>query len=294
MDYYKPTYTLITKVLDPRHIAILRDWLEFLSIPPTELIIYFPNRQDIYNEMSSFYAETQIPWKPCQAQEDEDLKNNETEILLRMINIANSQYILLCNLDTLPYRNGPYENFWLQEVFSRLQNDNQLVFFSNCGVTFQADELEPSGRYFRTQRFSNNFGLIKRKTWLSIINHRGIDQIPNEATRRFHSEWALEEDFRENNLFGLRRLDTVNWRVFHVQQWDDRLFKTRELFRKGVNITHYLNRVYEEVRHNYDFYYNYPNPSLLRQIRVWIGAKRRLFWKRIKNNFMEHKNDMAG
>ncbi len=77
------------------------------------------------------------------------------------------------------------------------------------------------------------------------------------------------------HLFGLRRVDTPGWRVFHVQQWDHRLFETRELFRRGVGISRYLNRVHEDCLLSFDYYYNYPKPPFLRRLKVWAGRVRR-------------------
>lgn len=109
---------------------------------------------------------------------------------------------------------------------------------------------------------------------------------PTEELRRyrFHSEWALEEEFRQKNLFGLRRVETLDWRVFHVNQWGDRLFKTRDLFQRGVDIQRYLNRVHEDSVHrlDYDYYYNYPQLAFIRRIKIWVGKHRRAIWSRIQ------------
>lgn len=272
------TFTLLTKVLDARHTLILRDWLDFLTVFPDELVVYMPNRDDIYQSVDELCKNFQITWKAVYAFQEDDLSNNETAVLSRMVQQVNSEYLLFVNLDTLPYRNRLKDNTWLQEVFTKLDRNNQLVFFSGCGLIFRDDKSDGSGKYLQTQRFSNNFGLVRKDFWVNAMQKRRIDQLHDPNSHRYHSEWALEEELRQEKLFGIRRIETPDWRVFHVQQWDDRLFKTRDLFRQGVDIKKYLNRVHEDCLGRWDYYYNYPKPPLTRRIRVWVGKYRRVIW----------------
>lgn len=283
MDSTVPTFTLLTKVLDARHTLILRDWLEFLTTPPQELVVYTPERDDVYQALDALCTDFQLPWKAVLVALDDDLDNNETNVLLRMVKQVNSEYLLLINLDTLPYRQGIEEDAWLQDVFAKMVGNDQLVFFSGCGLIFQEDKkLDAPGNYLQTQRFSNNFGLLRKDLWIFAMQNHSLDQAEKLGYYRFHSEWALEEEFRQKNLFGLRRVETLNWRVFHVQQWGDRLFKTRDLFQRGVGVKRYLNRVHEDSLHRLDYYYNYPQPSFIRRIRIWVGKYRRAIWSRMR------------
>ncbi|MBW4516008.1 MAG: hypothetical protein KME11_12385 [Timaviella obliquedivisa GSE-PSE-MK23-08B] len=283
MNIIVPTFALLTKVLDPRHTIILRDWLEFLTIPPQELIIYMLDTEDVYQSVDALCTEFQLTWKPVFTAPDDDLANNETHVLLRMVKQVESEYLLFINLDTLPYRQGVEEEAWLQDVFAQMVGNDQFVFFSGCGVIFRDDKkLDALGNYLQTQRFSNNFGLLRKDFWMLAMQNHSLDQAEQLGVYRFHSEWALEEEFRQKNLFGLRRVETLNWRVFHVQQWGDRLFKTRDLFQRGVGIKRYLNRVHEDVIHRLDYHYNYPQPSLVRRITIWVGQHRRSVWSRLQ------------
>lgn len=276
-------FTLLTKVLDARHTIILRDWLEFLTIPPQELVAYIPERNDVYQALDDLCTDFQLSWKAVPIAPGDDLKNNETHVLLRMVQQVNSEYLLLVNLDTLPYRQGVEENAWMQDVFANLVGDEPLVFFSGCGLIFHDDKkIDGSENYLRTQRFSNNFGLLRKDLWLAAMQNHSLAQAEKLGFSRYHSEWALEEEFRQKRLFGLRRVETLNWRVFHVQQWGDRLFKTRDLFQRSIGVKRYLNRVHEDSIHRSDYYYNYPQPSFIRRIRTWVGRYRRDILSRMR------------
>lgn len=270
-----PTFTLLTKVLALHHCVILRDWLAFLSDPPLEMLIYGPSDAPIAKEIEQLSQEFRIPWRAMPARPEDDLKNHETQVMSRMVGEARAEYLLLIHLDTLPYRRDGHEPAWLQEAFARLTSDDRLKFFSGCGVRFIEDQLEVSGKYRRTQRFSNNFGLISKQFWLESMANHGLESITDDVGRRFHSEWAIEEELRQKNLWGLRPVDTMDWRVFHVHQWDDRLLKTRELYRRGVKVSKYLNRIHDIQMYPWVYYYNFPRPPMLRRIRIWAGKWRR-------------------
>jgi hypothetical protein len=270
-----PTFSLLTKVLAPHHCTILHDWLAFLTTPPLEMLIYAPNDAAIAREIERLAQEFRVPWQVIPMRPEDDLKHNETQIMNRMVQEANGAYLLLVHLDTLPFRGDGQETAWLQEVFARLASDDRLRFFSGCGVRFLEDELEPSGKYRRTQRFSNNFGLISKEFWMAAMAAHPVAAMTNDVGQRYHSEWAIEEELRQKNLFGLRPVDGMDWRVFHVHHWDGRLLKTRELFRRGVKIKRYLNRIHDQQMHPWIYYYNYPKPPWLRRVRIWAGKLRR-------------------
>jgi len=270
---YTPSFSLLTKVLDARHLVILQDWLEFVTLRPADLIVYMPDDGNIYRQLDGLAHSAQIAWKPLIGDKSDDLRNNETEILRRMVEQSTSDYLLSVNLDTIPFRTGLSEERWLDEVFELLRTGD-FPFLTGCGVRYLADTVAVPGRFLRTRYFSNNFGLILRDFWLNAIERHGPSHV-DEAARRFHSEWAVEEELRRLDRDGLRRLDSEYWRVFHVQQWDDRLLKTRELFRRGVGVKRYLNRIHEHYRHPWEYYFNYPKPPLITLLRIRFGELRR-------------------
>jgi hypothetical protein len=267
-----PTYSLLTKVLDSRHVLILQDWLEFMTEAPVDMAIYIREDPEIRRRIDQLASASGVPWTALAAQPADDLWNDETTVLRRLAQDTRGDYLLMVNLDTLPFRDGPAEEHWLQEIFARLREGN-FAFLTGDGVRFRDDQEQAPG-FFRTRHFSNNFGLIERAFWYAAMD-RHPPTSKGEAARRFHSEWAIGDELRRHDRFGLRRLDGWSWRVFHVQQWDERLFATRALFRRGVGIAPFLNRFYEDYRHPWQWHFNYPVPSLLKRLRIRLGAWRR-------------------
>ncbi len=251
-----PPFALLTKVLDPLHVSILEDWLEFLGQLPDEIVVYVRDEHRIHSRLDELGQKWRVSWRPVLPEAGDDLVHHETAILKRMVDRTKAEHLLFVTLDALPYRAPGTEPSWLSEVFERLKREG-LVYFSACGVIFRGDRPEPSGKYLVTQRFSNNCGLISKQDWTSLV-----EQYPESLLQpkysRFHSEWAIETAMRKSGRFGLRRFETADWRVFHVQQWDARLLETRELFRQGVGIEPYLNRVWEDLPYPEAEFYNYP------------------------------------
>lgn len=260
-----PSYALLTKVLDARHTLILDDWLEFLGYLPAEMVIYVGDGAEIPRRIEVLSRKWKVPWRAIPAAAHDDLLRYETPILKRMIETTECEYVLIITLDALPYRRGAHEERWLEEVFHRLQT-GPFVFFSACGLIFRGDRFDDDRKYLVTQRFGNNCGLLPRHFWLHVMEKYPKTLLPTRYWR-FHSEWAIETALREEGLFGLRRWETLDWRVFHVQQWNARLFKTRELFRRGMGVLPYLNRVWEDLPFPAAEFYNYPRWL---RLRGWI------------------------
>lgn len=280
-DRDPPRYALLTKVLDARHTIVLEDWLEFLGRPPDELVVYVAGAAAIRRSLDRVTERSKIPWRAIPVAAGDDLARHETAILSRMVATTACEYLLFVTLDALPFRRPSYDEDWLDEVFHRLRAEG-LVFFSACGLLFRGDRPEAGGRYLVTQRFSNNCGLVSRRAWLDAIEKYPEHLLRPQQTR-FHSEWALEHALRIEKRFGLRRRESAEWRVFHVQQWDARLLATRDRFRRGVGIAPYLNRVWEELPYPEAEFYNYPVRKKLEgrlrvtlsSLRRWIGKLRR-------------------
>jgi len=268
------SYALVTKVLDPLHVLILEDWLEFLGRLPVEIVVYAPGDARIRSRLDALAEKWRVAWRPVAPVAGDDLIHHETAILKRMIDGASAEYLLLVTLDALPYRAPHCEAGWLDEVLARLKREG-LLCFSACGVIFRGDRPEPSGKYLLTQRFSNNCGLIARRDWLDCIERHPESRLPPHKTR-IHPEWAIETEMTDARRFGLRRYETADWRVFHVQQWDARLLETRERFRRGDGIEPYLNRVWEELPFPEAEFYNYPLWRRLKgRLRASLGRRLR-------------------
>jgi hypothetical protein len=268
-----PSFSLITKVLDRRHLVILQDWLDFLTRPPADLALYVGDDAELRRRIDELAAAAGVPWAAVPVLLGDDLANDETAILQRLARSTTGEFLLSVNLDTLPFRSGPDEAGWLDEIFQRLAAGN-FAYFTGGGIRFRDDREEIPGRFLRTRQFSNNFGLISRAFWDTALE-RHPPASKGEAARRFHSEWAITEELLRQDRSGLRRYDTMSWRVFHVQQWDDRLLQTRARFRRGDGVGPFLNRVYEDYRHPWQWHFNYPVPPLLTRLRIRIGEWRR-------------------
>jgi hypothetical protein len=159
--------------------------------------------------------------------------------------------------------------------------DKSLKFFTACGFLFAGDARIGSSSYYRTQRFSNNCGLIEKHWWRECLIDPDLDPSKlSEDAFRYHSEWAIEEASKRQQVAGLRRMDSLGWRVFHVQQWDHRLLATRTKFRKGAGLNRYFNRVHEETLGAFNYYYNFPQPSFFRKFRIYAGKLRRSIFPR--------------
>ena len=263
-------YTIITKILDLKHLVILKDWLKFLHHPPSKIILYTPHN-DLDEIEKTIALDQKGAIQLVSPLDSESLYENETSILKRLVQESETELFVSLNMDTLSFQEG--HNNWFPEVAELILND-KILFFSGCGLLFRGDKPKDDGRHLATQRFSNNFAIMKKSRWLDIMARYNQNIVPVESAR-FHSEWAIEEACRQEKLFGLRRYDALDWRVFHVQQWDDRLFKTREKFLKGSNLNNFMNRYNEDYQHPWEVYYNYPKPSIIKRARIHIGKIRR-------------------
>lgn len=267
------TFDLFTKVLDPAHVPLIEDWLDFLPESPACLHIYAPDSPEIDRALKDLTNRRDLPLVLHTAKEHEDLKHCETPILERFFDASTAQYAYLVNLDTLPFRQG--EDDWFDSVEKTLNKGN-FAFFSTTGLGFRADQaIADDPDFVRTQRFSNNHALISVALWKEIMSLYPMANLAGQPEERWHSEWAIESWCRDTGRYGLRRRDTDTWRVFHVQQWDARLFETRDRFRAGVGVRPFLNRVYEDTHHPWEKYYGFPKPSLLRRLRIELGRIRR-------------------
>jgi hypothetical protein len=263
-------------VLDARHVVVLEDWLSFVTLPPADMAVYVHDDEEAVLRVDAAARARGVRWTPVVARPGEDLANGESVILQRLADATSGKYVMTVNLDTLPFRAGAAEERWLEEAFDLLENQG-FAHLTGDGIMFREDRAHRSGRFFETKCFSNNFGLIERAFWQAALDRHPPGSKGHEG-RKFHSEWAVNEEVRRLGRWGLRRVHTPSWRVFHVQQWDDRLFETRALFRRGVGIKPFLNCVWEDKRHVWQRHFNYPKPPLARRLRVRLGELRRGIW----------------
>jgi len=166
----------------------------------------------------------------------------------------------------------------------------------NClGLTGSAHNyynLQPTEQgYSKTQKFSNNFSIIRREDWLSLQDTYvgknfdgpllGDAKFAGEELR-FVNEAAIETFFEENQLYMLVRWESLQWSVFHVNVWGEQLRQVRELYmaRKGVTPYLFTGKPHDRSKiHPWDMYYGYPKPSRFKRVRIWLGRWRREMFK---------------
>jgi len=262
-------YDLIGKLAQYEHLIVLKDWLIFLQQPPQKIVLYSDLDQAKVEQdlKSSGYTGTLILMPFV---EGDDLKNDETSILEKLVAQCSAEIYVSINLDTLAYTS---EKNWLPEIIDDLMQ-NKYQFLTGCGIIFKADQPIEGTEYLKTQRFSYNFCIMKKTLWQEIMDEFRDADI-DESIRRFHCEWAIEQGLLKYNYWGRRRLDSMHWRVFHVQEWGPRMKTVRSNFIAGKGIKSYANKIYENTRHPWEQYYDFPKPNLLKRMRIWLGEKRR-------------------
>jgi len=262
-------YDLIAKLAQYNHLIVLKDWLVFFQQYPQKIVLYSNLEYEKVKLAIEKYGFTgQLILVPY--SEGDDLKNNETGILEKLVARCEEEIYISVNLDTLAYTS---DSNWLPKIIESLKS-NEYQFFTGCGLLFAADQPVIGTEYLRTQRFSYNFCVMKKSLWQSIMDEYRDAEI-DESIRKFHCEWAVEQAAKKHDYWGLRRLDSMHWRVLHVQEWGPRMKKVRSHFFAGKGIKSFANKIHENTRHPWEQYYDYPKPNILKRMRIWLGDKRR-------------------
>ena len=263
----------LTKLMAVAHLPVLEDWMAFLPAPPARMVLYVPADPAVIAAARDFAEARPFPVQIFEARPGENLRQAETVILQRLLDGATERYAMLVNLDTLPFRRG--EEGWYDEVIRGIEADPACVFFTATGRFHRADRPGIAPHLLRTQRFSNNFAIVELAFWRRAMTTWSMESVRGQGVERYHSEWALEQELTATGEYGLRRLASDSWRVFHVHQWGPELFVTREKFRAGRGTQAYAAKAFEDVRHEWQGYFNGPKPPLLFRARVALGAARR-------------------
>ena len=143
---------------------------------------------------------------------------------------APTEWVLLIKLDTLPYRVG-HEN-WLSEVIETVDRHG---LFGLTGSFLIADPIPLGSGYDLTQKYSNNFTIMRKADWLSAVDscvgtgYQGTNDDPRFRGEglRFLNEFAVENYMEMNQRFMLFRHESRDWSVFHVNVWGDALRRVR-------------------------------------------------------------------
>lgn len=259
-------YDLIAKLAQYNHLVVLRDWLDFFQQYPQKIVLYSDlDYEKVKLALEKYGFKGQLILVPF--SEGDDLKNNETGILEKLVARCDEEIYVSVNLDTLAYTS---ESNWLPKIIESLKND-EYQFLTGCGLLFEADQPVNGTEFLRTQRFSYNFCVMKKSLWQSIMDEYRDAEI-DESIRKFHCEWAVEQAAKKYGYWGLRRLDSMHWRVFHVQEWGPRMEKVRRNFFAGKRIKSYANKTFERTQHPWERYYMHPKPSLAKLLKIKLGS----------------------
>jgi len=249
---------------------VLDDWMRFLSPRPQAVVFAVSAEIDpppVYNELRDEGRIDRLLFNPSRGR---SLSVLDLEGVRAAIEAAATDWVLLFKLDTLPYRVG--SEGWLGEA---IQVAEQHGYFGLTG-SFRSHDLVPGPEGFsKTRRFSQNFSLFRREAWMDLVN-KGFR---SGETSRYAYEVLVETHLKVTGNYNLFRPETPDWTVFHVNQWGEDLRQIREQYRARRNIAAFMNVAVPldptEPLQQWQKYYGYPRPTLLRRARTRVGAWRR-------------------
>lgn len=261
---------------------VLDDWLQFLGGRPRRVIFAvssFTGTPLIYEELRREGLIDQIL----------DIKANsrsvmevEPEATRSVVEAADTEWILLIKLDTLPFRSG--HDDWLAHAMERIQRHG---LFGMTGSSHMMTLTTLEEGYSLTQKFSNNFSIFRRSDWLNAVGTcvgRGYDQgiacSPQFQGNnlRYINEYAIESYLEQAGRHMLVKHESGEWSVFHVNIWGESLRKVRKSYRNRQRIKRFLttgNPPRGPFRYPWQKYYGYPKPPIITLMRIVLGRWRR-------------------
>ncbi|WP_292295024.1 hypothetical protein, partial [Marivita sp.] len=126
--------------------------------------------------------------------------------------------------------------------------------------------------FLLTQRVSNGFLIIEPEFW-TLAQESNPNSI--EKWGRFAPEGCLEDYLKETDQYGIRIINDTDLRVFHVQEWSERLLIVRKAFRKGRGIQSHFQGFQDDRLGSSKRYYMKRGLPLGRRLRIWAGKQRR-------------------
>jgi hypothetical protein len=262
---------------------VLEDWFDFLGGKPGQVIFAtLQNPPQIYEELLTERLVDQIIRLESN---NRSIYEVDPEGIRAAVEAAKTDWVLLVKLDTLPFRIGN-EN-WLNEDMRAVQEFNCLGLTGSGSTYYEIHLAKPP--YSKIQCFSNNFSILKRKDWLSIQDTyigKNFDgpllQDPKFKGDdiRGSNEEAITTYLREKGQYMLVRWQTMEWSVFHVNVWGEKLKKVRELYLERKGVERYLFSGEPHARSSYNRpwirFYGYPFPSLFYRLKFALAIRTRL------------------
>jgi hypothetical protein len=276
---YSTGRTMVREVLD--------DWLQFLGGRPRRVIFAvspLTGAPPVYEELRGEGLIDQILYVEPRGRSVMEI---DSEALRMVVEAAPTDWVLLIKLDTLPYRLG--HDGWLGHAMERIQRHG-LFGMTGSSAMMKLSPLEEG--YSLTQKFSNNFSIVRRSDWLNTVNAcvgQEYGQAGAGAPRflgdqvRFLNEYAIESHLELTGRQMLVRHESRDWSVFHVNVWGENLRNVRTSYRNRRRIDRFLTSgdpPRGPFRYPWQKYYGYPKPPFLTLMRIVLGRWRRnLFGK---------------
>jgi Glycosyl transferase family 2 len=279
---------------------VLLDWFDFLGGKPGEVVIVDSgsNRetQEVYWDL---FQRGLIDKLQVIRQEHEEHNFDRGYIQIHTAAaIATKPYLLVFNIDTLPYRQG--HEGWLEESIGYLDRDD--VFAVGGSHNLPAKFREAWDGWYFSRKCSLNFALLKQTTYLAAMYEFAGDYIasgfsgknPAAATNqsRYLLEVALERYMENHQVSCLCKIEDPNWTVFHTNVHEERLQAVREQYQARQTIEPYMNlgnsydppNPYENLR-----YYGQilERPRLVRRMRnAFSKSQVGQYWRQFKQQLL--------
>lgn len=265
-------YTLLTNIAQEHHLAILDDWLEFLGTPPAAINAVLPENPELASRVAEFCQSRSVPFVQSAVIFDRAAMANESIPLMDQMKFVSTDWAFIVRLDTFPFRSG--HATWLSDAINKLEQGS-YPFMTGSTRTYRADKTTDNQSILQTQRISNNTLLVDPKFWIEVLEHT-IEEGQLEQNI-FFAEASVERYCAKSDVWGLRKLNSPDWRVFHVQAWGPEQTEMRRLFREGHRIGEYMSGFEDDFNHPWDRYYLSPKPSIYRRAKIHLGRFRRDF-----------------
>jgi hypothetical protein len=261
---------------------VLGDWLQFLGGRPGRILFAVSpstGAPPVYEELRNEGMIDQILSIDPAGRTVMETEPRATRLV---VEAAPTEWVLLIKLDTLPYRLG--HDDWLSQAMERILKHG-LVGMTGSSPMMTLAPLEEG--YSLTQKFSNNFSLIRRSDWLNTVSacvgtdyNEGPALTPlfQGAQIRFLNEYAIESHLERTGQHMLVRHESRDWSVFHVNVWGESLRRVRESYNGRRRINRFLTSGKPPkgpFRYPWQKYYGYPKPPPITLLRIVLGRWRR-------------------
>lgn len=250
-------YSLVTNVLDEKHLRVLQDWLDFFDWPPVEIVAIVGNRGRTKASLGAFCNARKLKLRVVGYAAAKELKENEPSYMRASLQAVRTGTAVQVHLDTLPYRVDGHA--WQERALELVRNSG-AIYITGSTRAYRLDWGAEDPDFLFTRRLSNNFLMMSPVEWLHIQDERHSEV---ERFGRFSTESAIEGYCAETGRFGLRIRNGAEMRIFHTQEWGARMYEIRRRMHLGQGIGPFIDGFQDDVTEPWDEFYEYPRPSRL-------------------------------